>query len=71
MGLNVSSLMSALSSKASEIQSKIDSKDFNASDSGQLLKMQMEVSNYQQIAGLTSAIISDVKQAAQGIIQKV
>lgn len=71
MGLDVSSLMSALSAKAGDLQNQINSESFDSSDQGQLLKMQMNISQYQQMAGLTSAIISDVKQTAQGIIQKL
>lgn len=71
MSLDVSSLMSALSAKTGQLQDQINSKDFNASDQGQLLSLQLEIGKYQQMAGLTSAIVSDVKQTAQGIIQKI
>lgn len=71
MGLNVDSLMNSLNEKAYNLQAKINDKNFDPSNAGDLLKMQLEVSNYQQISGLTSAIISDIKSAAQGIIQKV
>lgn len=71
MGLDVSSLMSALGAKTSEIQNKINSDGFDPSDQSQLLDMQMQIGKYQQMAGLTSAIISDIKQTAQGIIQKI
>ncbi|WP_295409488.1 EscF/YscF/HrpA family type III secretion system needle major subunit [uncultured Thiocystis sp.] len=70
-GLNVGSLMSALSAKAGDLQARMDSPDFDASDQGQLLNMGLDISKYQQMASLASAIVSDVKQTAQGIIQKI
>lgn len=71
MSLDVSSLMTSLSAKASDLQGRLNDGSFDPSDEGQLLKMQVEISQYQQLAGITSAIVSDVKQTAQGIIQKI
>lgn len=73
MSINLSSLTAALGAKAGELQADIKSlgADGKNMSETELLDLQMQVSQYQQIAGLTSAIISDIKQAAQGIIQKV
>lgn len=72
MSINLNSLTAALSAKAGQLQGDIEKLGTadNMSETD-LLNLQMQVSQYQQIAGLTSAIISDIKQAAQGIIQKV
>lgn len=67
----VEKLADALSKKAGEIQTQLEDPDFDPTDAGQLLKLQMQVNNYQQIASLISAIVSDVKQTAQSIIQKI
>lgn len=72
MSINLSSLTAALGAKAGQLQADIKTLGTaeNMSETA-LLDLQMRVSQYQQIAGLTSAIVSDIKQAAQGIIQKV
>jgi hypothetical protein len=71
MTISVGSLIGALGKEEQEIQDKINDPNFKATDSKQMLEIQMRFSNYQQISGITSAIISDLKQAAQGVIQKV
>lgn len=72
MSINLDSLTKALSTKAGELQGNITTLGAaeNMSEAD-LLNLQMQVSQYQQIAGLTSAIVSDIKQSAQGIIQKI
>ncbi|EXJ15664.1 EscF/YscF/HrpA family type III secretion system needle major subunit [Imhoffiella purpurea] len=71
MTIEVGALLSALSKEEEAIKKKIDDPDFKATDSKQMLELQMRFSNYQQLSGITSAIVSDLKQAAQGVIQKV
>ncbi|WP_201221972.1 EscF/YscF/HrpA family type III secretion system needle major subunit [Halochromatium roseum] len=71
MTISVGSLIGALGKEEQAIQDKLNDPDFKATDSKQMLEIQMRFSNYQQISGITSAIISDLKQAAQGVIQKV
>lgn len=71
MTISVGSLIGALGKEEQAIQDKLNDPKFNATDSKQMLELQMKFSNYQQISGITSAIVSDLKQAAQGVIQKV
>lgn len=71
MTISVGALIGALGKEEQAIKDKINDKSFDASDSKQMLELQMRFSNYQQISGITSAIVSDLKQAAQGVIQKV
>ena len=40
-------------------------------DPASLLKMQQALADYQEKFGMASAIISDIKQTAMGIIQKM
>lgn len=81
MSLNLSVLFAKIGSVEDGIKNKIDNvgkttTDENGNESTtidqkDLLNLQMQVSTYQNMVGLTSAIASDVKQAAQGVIQKV
>lgn len=76
MSLNVGGLLAHLGSVSSDLQAKMESiktgdGETASVDEATLLKLQMDVSHYQQIVGLTTAIISDVKQAVQGVIQKI
>jgi hypothetical protein len=81
MSLNLSTLFAKIGSVEDGIKNKIDNvskttTDENGNESTtidqkDLLNLQMQVSTYQNMVGLTSAIASDVKQAAQGVIQKV
>jgi hypothetical protein len=81
MSLNLSTLFAKINTVEGGIKNSIeklgtttkdkDGIETTTIDQKDLLNMQLQVSTYQNMVGLTTAIASDVKQAAQGIIQKV
>jgi len=67
---NVANTMTAqLSDEGKKIEDMVD--HFDATDPAAEFKMQMEVSKYKAEVGLMSALVKDINDVQQQVIQKV
>lgn len=69
MSIDVGGIMQGIDGVQGRIQSMMNETDLK--DPENMLKVQQEIAQYQQLFGIVSAIYSDIKQTAQGIIQKM
>lgn len=69
--INLSGLLAGVAAQETALEQKVKGAEGKELSQTELLKLQHEVGVFQQIAGMASSIVSDVKQTAQGIIQKI
>ncbi|MCB1809662.1 MAG: hypothetical protein KDJ99_32200 [Candidatus Competibacteraceae bacterium] len=69
--MDLSNLTSSASSTNTSLQDLISSPDFDASDPDQQIQMQQALAKYEEVYGLLSAVISDMKTTCMSIIQKM
>lgn len=69
--IDFSALISQFGTMENDLSAKVQATDGQDLSQADLLKLQNEVSKFQQLAGMVSGTISAAKQSAQGIIQKI
>lgn len=71
MSLDLSAVFTAIGKSEDSIKDMINNPKVDLKDPKVMMQLQQQVAEYQQLTGIGSAIMSDVKQTAQGIIQKI